>query len=144
MNVPDLPLRLWHPARASVDEVRGWREAVQGKELRQPFKQAFREIYLLTPAHPRGGGVRLSVQPVQGGGGDHDDLGDDLVVDADLAVGGVQEDEGKAMWSSGRSLNAVISTSRPWQMRETSLLEIPLSAPRALTRSTARVDTPWT
>ncbi|GAA1694288.1 hypothetical protein GCM10009733_107630 [Nonomuraea maheshkhaliensis] len=50
LNVPDLPVRLWHPARASVEEVRGWRELVQGKELRQPFKQAFREIYLLTPA----------------------------------------------------------------------------------------------
>ncbi|NUR90097.1 MAG: DUF4132 domain-containing protein, partial [Nonomuraea sp.] len=55
MNVPDLPVRLWHPARASVDEVRGWREVVQGKELRQPFKQAFREIYLLTPAEEASG-----------------------------------------------------------------------------------------
>ncbi|NUT12567.1 MAG: DUF4132 domain-containing protein [Nonomuraea sp.] len=55
MNVPDLPVRLWHPARASVDEVRTWREAVQGKELRQPFKQAFREIYLLTPAEEAAG-----------------------------------------------------------------------------------------
>ncbi|TMR98443.1 DUF4132 domain-containing protein [Nonomuraea basaltis] len=55
MNVPDLPVRLWHPARASVEEVRGWREVVQGKELRQPFKQAFREIYLLTPAEEAAG-----------------------------------------------------------------------------------------
>ncbi|MEW9553651.1 DUF4132 domain-containing protein [Nonomuraea sp. NPDC050783] len=50
MNVPDVPVRLWHPARAAVAEVRAWRDAVQDKELRQPFKQAFREIYLLTPA----------------------------------------------------------------------------------------------
>ncbi|GAA3447180.1 DUF4132 domain-containing protein [Planomonospora venezuelensis] len=50
MTVPDVPVRLWHPARAPVEEVRAWREAVQGKELRQPFKQAFREVYLLTPA----------------------------------------------------------------------------------------------
>ncbi|MFC4008482.1 DUF4132 domain-containing protein [Nonomuraea purpurea] len=50
MNVPDVPVRLWHPARATVEEVRVWREVVQGKELRQPFKQAFREIYLITPA----------------------------------------------------------------------------------------------
>ncbi|PZG19791.1 hypothetical protein C1J01_11320, partial [Nonomuraea aridisoli] len=50
LGVPDGPVRLWHPARASVEEVNAWREAVQGKELRQPFKQAFREVYLLTPA----------------------------------------------------------------------------------------------
>ncbi|MET7462469.1 DUF4132 domain-containing protein [Nonomuraea sp. NPDC005501] len=50
LSVPDVPVRLWHPARASVEEVTAWREVVQGKELRQPFKQAFREVYLLTPA----------------------------------------------------------------------------------------------
>ncbi|MEV4568577.1 DUF4132 domain-containing protein [Nonomuraea sp. NPDC049419] len=55
MHVPDVPVRLWHPARASVAEVRGWREVVQDKELRQPFKQAFREIYLLTPAEEASG-----------------------------------------------------------------------------------------
>ncbi|MFI6482255.1 DUF4132 domain-containing protein [Nonomuraea sp. NPDC050663] len=50
LTVPDVPVRLWHPARASVDEVRAWRDEVQSKELRQPYKQAFREVYLLTPA----------------------------------------------------------------------------------------------
>ncbi|MFI6498152.1 DUF4132 domain-containing protein [Nonomuraea typhae] len=50
MTVPDVPVRLWHPARAPMEEVRAWREVVQDKELRQPFKQAFREVYLLTPA----------------------------------------------------------------------------------------------
>ncbi|KAB8184607.1 DUF4132 domain-containing protein [Microbispora catharanthi] len=50
LTVPDVPVRLWHPARATPDEVRAWREVVQDKELRQPFKQAFREVYLLTPA----------------------------------------------------------------------------------------------
>ncbi|MEU4546178.1 DUF4132 domain-containing protein [Nonomuraea dietziae] len=50
LNVPDVPVRPWHPARASVEEVRAWREVVQDKELRQPYKQAFREVYLLTPA----------------------------------------------------------------------------------------------
>ncbi|WP_141584148.1 DUF4132 domain-containing protein [Actinomadura sp. WMMA1423] len=43
-------VRLWHPVRAAVDEVRAWRERVVEEEIRQPFKQAFREIYLLTPA----------------------------------------------------------------------------------------------
>ncbi|MDP9869601.1 MULTISPECIES: DUF4132 domain-containing protein [Streptosporangium] len=50
LTVPEVPVRLWHPARASLEEVRAWREVVQGKELRQPYKQAFREVYLLTPA----------------------------------------------------------------------------------------------
>ncbi|MEU4406407.1 DUF4132 domain-containing protein [Streptosporangium sp. NPDC023963] len=50
LGLPDMPVRLWHPARASPEEVRAWREVVQDKELRQPFKQAFREVYLLTPA----------------------------------------------------------------------------------------------
>ncbi|TYB42776.1 DUF4132 domain-containing protein [Actinomadura chibensis] len=43
-------VRLWHPIRASVDEVRAWRERIVDARVRQPFKQAFREIYLLTPA----------------------------------------------------------------------------------------------
>ncbi|MFC4051824.1 DUF4132 domain-containing protein [Actinomadura syzygii] len=43
-------VRLWHPIRAAVDEVRAWRERVAEEQVRQPFKQAFREIYLLTPA----------------------------------------------------------------------------------------------
>jgi hypothetical protein len=43
-------VRLWHPAQAPVDEVRAWRELLLDSGLRQPFKQAFREIYLLTPA----------------------------------------------------------------------------------------------
>ncbi|WP_329085159.1 MULTISPECIES: DUF4132 domain-containing protein [unclassified Streptosporangium] len=50
LGLPDTPVRLWHPARASLEEVIAWREVVQEKELRQPFKQAFREVYLLTPA----------------------------------------------------------------------------------------------
>ncbi|NAS21849.1 DUF4132 domain-containing protein [Herbidospora sp. NEAU-GS84] len=55
LTVPDVPVRLWHPARASVEEVRAWREVVQDKEIRQPFKQAFREVYLLTPAEEASG-----------------------------------------------------------------------------------------
>ncbi|NRQ33759.1 DUF4132 domain-containing protein [Nonomuraea sp. NN258] len=55
MNVPDAPVRLWHPARASTAQVREWRQVVQDKELRQPFKQAFREIYPITPAEEASG-----------------------------------------------------------------------------------------
>ncbi|MDG4861511.1 DUF4132 domain-containing protein [Streptomyces sp. T-3] len=43
-------LRLWHPLRSTTDEIRAWREELTDRELRQPFKQAFREIYPLTPA----------------------------------------------------------------------------------------------
>jgi hypothetical protein len=43
-------VRLWHPIRATVDDVRAWRERVVDEQVRQPFKQAFREIYLITPA----------------------------------------------------------------------------------------------
>ncbi|MDQ0597419.1 hypothetical protein QF037_001764 [Streptomyces canus] len=48
-------VRLWHPIRASVDEIGAWRERIVGERLRQPFKQAFRELYLLTPAEEETG-----------------------------------------------------------------------------------------
>jgi hypothetical protein len=47
---PEAQIRLWHPLRASVDEIRAWRDLLTERRVRQPFKQAFREIYLLTPA----------------------------------------------------------------------------------------------
>jgi hypothetical protein len=43
-------VRLWHPIRSTPDEVRAWRDVITERRIRQPFKQAFREIYLLTPA----------------------------------------------------------------------------------------------
>ncbi len=43
-------LRLWHPIHASADEVAAWRAALLERRLPQPFKQAFREVYALTPA----------------------------------------------------------------------------------------------
>ncbi|NES27950.1 DUF4132 domain-containing protein [Micromonospora terminaliae] len=46
-------VRLWHPIRAGVDETLAWRERVLATGLTQPFKQAFREVYLLTPAEER-------------------------------------------------------------------------------------------
>ncbi|MCP2342467.1 DUF4132 domain-containing protein [Actinomadura rupiterrae] len=45
-----LRVRLWHPVRRTPDEIRAWRTTITDREIRQPFKQAFREIYLLTPA----------------------------------------------------------------------------------------------
>jgi Domain of unknown function (DUF4132) len=41
---------LWHPATAGTDEVGAWRSWLLDHAVRQPFKQAFREVYLLTPA----------------------------------------------------------------------------------------------
>lgn len=43
-------VRLWHPVRAATSEVQQWRDHLVATGLRQPFKQAFREVYLLTPA----------------------------------------------------------------------------------------------
>ncbi|MEV5984293.1 DUF4132 domain-containing protein [Streptomyces sp. NPDC052051] len=53
-HLPDAPdhasVRLWHPLRSDPQTVRAWRDLLTERCLRQPFKQAFREIYLLTPA----------------------------------------------------------------------------------------------
>lgn len=43
-------VRLWHPVHATADEVRAWRQLLVGRQLIQPVKQAFREVYVLTPA----------------------------------------------------------------------------------------------
>jgi hypothetical protein len=79
-------------------------------------------------------------------GGDHDrhrhDLGGGV---AYVQVGRVEVHvrEGGVVQSSGR--NAVTTSSRPAQMRDTSDLEMPESIPSAATRSsTERVDTPAT
>jgi hypothetical protein len=41
-------VELWHPIHAQTDAVLGWRRFLMEHEIRQPFKQAYREIYLLT------------------------------------------------------------------------------------------------
>lgn len=46
----DARVRLWHPIRETPARIRAWRGFVTRNRMRQPFKQAFREIYLLTPA----------------------------------------------------------------------------------------------
>jgi hypothetical protein len=47
---PGARIRLWHPVDADPEQVRAWRAHIIANELTQPFKQAFREVYLLTPA----------------------------------------------------------------------------------------------
>jgi len=46
----DVTIRLWHPIQQSLATVVAWRTSLENKKLRQPFKQAHREVYLLTDA----------------------------------------------------------------------------------------------
>jgi hypothetical protein len=41
---------LWHPVTSSTNEVKEWRQFLLEGQIQQPFKQAYREIYLLTEA----------------------------------------------------------------------------------------------
>lgn len=41
---------LWHPVGRSVAEIIAWRERLETLGIKQPFKQAHREVYLLTDA----------------------------------------------------------------------------------------------
>jgi hypothetical protein len=41
---------LWHPINRALDEILGWRAWLERHEVVQPFKQAHREVYLLTDA----------------------------------------------------------------------------------------------
>ena len=58
VNVKNEPLQipenaevmLWHPVHAEVEEVLAWRDFMFDHEIKQPFKQAFREVYLVTEA----------------------------------------------------------------------------------------------
>ena len=52
---PEEEVRLWHPAEASAEEVAAWRAHAYARELVQPFKQAFREVYVVTPAEEAAG-----------------------------------------------------------------------------------------
>ena len=44
------PVRLWHPVEAEPDDVGAWRRFLEEHEITQPFKQAHREVYVLTAA----------------------------------------------------------------------------------------------
>ena len=46
-------VQCWHPLLAQPKEVLAWRELLERNQLRQPLKQAFREVYLLTPPEER-------------------------------------------------------------------------------------------
>ncbi len=46
----DATVAIYHPAGFDEDVIVAWRDWIVGKEIVQPFKQAFREVYLVTPA----------------------------------------------------------------------------------------------
>jgi hypothetical protein len=50
------PVTLWHPLECDASEVEAWRSALNTHDIVQPFKQAHREIYVLTDAE-RGTGT---------------------------------------------------------------------------------------
>lgn len=46
----EVMVQLWHPINCSPENVLNWRTFLNEHEIIQPFKQAYREIYLVTPA----------------------------------------------------------------------------------------------
>ena len=47
---PGTTVTLWHPLDTTTPEIEAWRLWLEEQEIRQPFKQAHREVYILTPA----------------------------------------------------------------------------------------------
>lgn len=43
-------VKLWHPIYSEINSVTSWRNFILANELKQPFKQAYREIYIVTDA----------------------------------------------------------------------------------------------
>jgi hypothetical protein len=41
---------LWHPVEAALETVLAWRNLLENKQIKQAFKQAYREVYILTAA----------------------------------------------------------------------------------------------
>jgi Domain of unknown function (DUF4132) len=50
---PAATVTLWHPLDSSTERVLDWRAFLEGKEIVQPWKQAHREVYILTAAEER-------------------------------------------------------------------------------------------
>lgn len=46
----DCQISIWHPMQSSADEVLQWRKWLDAHRVSQPFKQAHREVYILTDA----------------------------------------------------------------------------------------------
>jgi hypothetical protein len=52
---PATRVRPWHPLGQPVETVRSWRQWLETHQVTQPFKQAHREIYILTEAEQQTG-----------------------------------------------------------------------------------------
>ncbi len=52
---PTGPVRLWHPIHSDVQTVLSWRCWLEDRQVQQPFKQAHREVYLVTDAERAAG-----------------------------------------------------------------------------------------
>lgn len=48
-------VRVWHPIFSTAEEVLAWRQLLINRQIVQPFKQAFREVYIPTPAELEAG-----------------------------------------------------------------------------------------
>jgi hypothetical protein len=46
-------VRLWHPLNNPAEKVLAWRDWIENQNITQPFKQAYREVYLVTPPELR-------------------------------------------------------------------------------------------
>jgi hypothetical protein len=51
----DVEVSLWHPIDRPMADVLAWRDWLEKREVIQPFKQAHREVYILTDAERRTG-----------------------------------------------------------------------------------------
>jgi hypothetical protein len=47
---PDITVTLWHPLHATASDVLDWRKRLAALGITQPFKQAHREVYVVTDA----------------------------------------------------------------------------------------------
>ncbi len=47
---PGLPVRLWHPLRSGGRTARAWQRWLEERKVMQPFAQAHRDVYKITPA----------------------------------------------------------------------------------------------
>lgn len=43
-------IRLWHPIHSEIEEILYWRNRLETLKIKQPLKQAYREVYILTDA----------------------------------------------------------------------------------------------
>ncbi len=51
ININDArEVSLWHPINSDLETIQKWRETISKNEIKQAFKQAFREVYIVTDA----------------------------------------------------------------------------------------------